>query len=106
MWGLDIVTLPDHGDVTLDVTFTPGGDVIRVGQDGPLVIKLVLWERRQSIRPTLGTGMVVKCEPQLLTRLGVNGSNIHLEVSDQSPTPKKIFRMNHLKNGAGSEIIQ
>lgn len=53
VWGLDIVTLPDHGDVTLDITFTPGGDVIRVRQDGPLMIKLVFWERRQSIRPML-----------------------------------------------------
>lgn len=51
VWGLDIVTLPDHGDVTLDITFTPSGDVIRVRQDGPLMIKLVLWERRQSVRP-------------------------------------------------------
>lgn len=52
VWGLDIVALPNHGDVTLDITFTPGGDVIRVGQDGPLMIKLVLWERHQSFRTT------------------------------------------------------
>lgn len=42
VWRLDSVALSNHGDVTLDVTFTPGGDVIRVGQDGPLMIKLVL----------------------------------------------------------------
>lgn len=53
VWGLDIVALPNHGDVTLDITFTPGGDVIRVRQDGPLMIKLVLWERHPSFRTTL-----------------------------------------------------
>lgn len=42
VWRLDIVALSNHGDVALDVTFTPGGDVIGVGQDGPLMIKLVL----------------------------------------------------------------
>lgn len=47
VWGLDIVTLPHHGNVALDVTFAPCGDVIRVRQDGPLVIELVLWERAE-----------------------------------------------------------
>lgn len=42
VWGLDVVTFPHHGNVALDVTLTPCGDVIRVRQDGPLVIELVL----------------------------------------------------------------
>lgn len=32
----------------------------------------------------------------LLTRLGVNSSDVHLESSHQGPTPKKIFRVNNL----------
>lgn len=50
MWGLDVVALPDHSDVTLYVTFTPRCYVIRVRQDGPLVVKLMLWDGCQSIR--------------------------------------------------------
>ena len=42
MWGLDVVSLPDDGDVTLDITFAPCRDVIRVRQHGPFVVKLVL----------------------------------------------------------------
>lgn len=41
VWGLDVVALPHHGDVALHVSFTPRCDVIRIGQDGPFVVKLV-----------------------------------------------------------------
>lgn len=50
--------------------------------------------------------MGVERELRLVTRLGVNSANIHLEVSHQSPTSEKILRMDHLKNGAGNETTR
>lgn len=39
---LDIVSLAHHSDVTLHIALQPGRDVIRVRQDGPFVVELVL----------------------------------------------------------------
>ena len=44
--GLYGVPLPNHGDVALDVSFAPGCDVVWVRHHGPLVIELMLWDRR------------------------------------------------------------
>lgn len=44
MWRLDVVPFPYHSDVTLQVTFQPGGEILGVGKDGPFVVELVLWK--------------------------------------------------------------
>lgn len=49
VWGLDVVALPDHSDVTLYITFTPRCYVIRIRQDGPFVVKLMFWDGCKSI---------------------------------------------------------
>lgn len=45
VWGLDVVTLSNHSDVTLHITFASCSDVIRIGQDGPLVVELVFCDK-------------------------------------------------------------
>ena len=42
MGRLDVVSLAYHCNITLHVALQPSGDVVRVGQDGPLVVELVL----------------------------------------------------------------
>lgn len=44
VWCLDVVPFPYHGDITLQVTFQPGGEILRVRKDGPFVVELVLWK--------------------------------------------------------------
>lgn len=50
VWGLDIVSFPDHSYVTLEVSFAAGCDVVRVRQHGPLVVKLVLCKQSEMIK--------------------------------------------------------
>lgn len=63
--SLNVVALAHHSDIALHVALQPRGDVVRVGQDGPLVVELVLcggkeqrlpWLALLRAAPTLGTG--------------------------------------------------
>lgn len=40
--SLNVVALAHHSDIALHVALQSRGDVVRVGQDGPLVVELVL----------------------------------------------------------------
>ena len=43
---LDSVPLRDDADVALEVALDPAADVVRVGEEGPLVVELVVWDSR------------------------------------------------------------
>ena len=41
---LDSVPLGDDADVALEVALDPAADVVRVGEESPLVVELVVWD--------------------------------------------------------------
>ena len=42
-WDLDSVALGDDADITLEIALHAPTDIIRVGQQGPFVVELVVW---------------------------------------------------------------
>ena len=55
---LDGVALGDDVDVALEVTLGAAGDVVGVGQQGPLVVELVVYRSLSlSIRESMGVKM-------------------------------------------------
>ena len=97
MWCLDVVPFPYHGDVTLQVTFQPGGEILGVRKDGPFVVELVLW------KPGDKTVIYQNETEQLTVR---TGNVLLLELGDLHICIRDIFmcdecRQKPLKNSLG-----
>ena len=92
--SLNVVSLAHHSNVALHVALQPRRDVVRVGQDGPLVMELVLCggEKRGLPRlallraaPTLGTG----CGGQVIRSWGPGATFLPASGPGRQRSPSK-----------------
>lgn len=101
VWSLYSVSFGHDRNVTLNVAFTPRRDVIGVGQQSPLVVKLMIYKTNKktiSLKTSItdSSNQIRSCFDWFFTGLGVDGANVQFERSNQCSTAQKIFGVNHL----------
>lgn len=100
VWSLYSVSFGHNCNITPNIAFTTRWDVIRVRQQSPLVVKLMVYKTNKktiSLRYQYYQFMMTKLTFYwFLTRLGVDCANIQFESSHQCSTTQKIFGVNHL----------
>lgn len=101
MWSLYRVSFGHDCNVTLNVAFTSGRDVVGVGQQSPLVVKLMIYKTNKktlSLKTSLtdSSNLIRSCFDCFFTGLGVDGANVQFERSNQCSAAQKIFGVNYL----------
>lgn len=101
VWSLYSVSFGHDCNVALNVAFTSCWDVIGVGQQSPLVVKLMICKTNKktiSLKTSItdSSNQIRSCFDWFFTGLGVDGANVQFERSNQRSTAQKIFGVNYL----------